>query len=95
VRRAALLSLLLLGACASADTEKGFLDSERRPSVSAKNDTGSCRPWFVSPMKDWGEGGPKHSCWNLLWEVPTAIVAVPLALGVITAPVWVPLVLLH
>ncbi len=94
MRRAALLSLLLLGACATADTDRGFLDSERPRSVSAKNDTGACRPWFVSPSRDWGEGAPKHSCWNLLWEVPAAAVAVPLALGLVTAPVWVPIILL-
>ena len=92
MRRAALLSLLLLGACAGADTREGFLDSERP--VSAKNDTGSCRPFFISPSLDWGAGAPKHSCWNRLWEVPVALVAVPLALGVITSPVWVPIVLL-
>ena len=96
MRPAALLALLLLsGGCASADMEKGFLDSERPRSTSVKNDTGACRPWFVSPAKDWGEGAPKHSCWNLVWEVPAALVAVPLALGIITAPVWLPIILFH
>jgi hypothetical protein len=88
--------LLLLGACAGLDKkDESFLEGDRPHSVSAKNDTGDCKPWFVSPMRDWGEGAPKHSCWNLLWEVPTAIVAVPLALAFVTAPVWVPIVLLH
>ncbi len=92
MRRAALLSLLLLGACATADTNKGFLDSEQP--VTAAKDTGSCRPFFLSPALDWGAPAPKHSCWNRLWEVPVALVAVPLALGIMTAPVWVPVVLL-
>ncbi|MBI5247785.1 MAG: hypothetical protein HY923_11460 [Elusimicrobia bacterium] len=92
MRRAALLSLLLLGACATADTEKGFLDSERQ--VAAAPDTGSCRPFFIAPSLDWGSGAPKHSCWHRLWEVPAALVAVPVALAIITAPVWLPIVVL-
>jgi len=92
VRRAALLSLLLLGACAGADTNTGFLDSERP--VSAAPDTGSCRPFFIAPSLDWGAGAPKHSCWHRLWEVPVALVAVPVALAVLTAPIWVPIVAL-
>jgi hypothetical protein len=96
VRAAALLSLLLLGACASADTERGsFLDSDRPRAISSEKDTGSCRPWFVNPGRDWGEGANKHSCWNLLWEVPAAIIAVPAALAFVTAPIWVPIVLLR
>lgn len=95
MRRAALLSLLLLGACASAEKQDGFfLDGDKPHATSAKNDTGSCKPWFVKPDRDWGEGAPKHSCWNLVWEVPTAIVAVPVILAVVTSPVWVPIVLL-
>jgi len=96
VRRAALLALLLAGACASADTKEreGFLDADRPHSASSKDDTGNCKPWFVAPSKDWGEGAPKHSCWNRFWEVPTAIVVVPIALAVLTAPVWVPIILL-
>ena len=96
MRQAALLALLLLtGGCATSELDHGFLDSDRPRATSPKNDTGACKPWFVSPMRDWGEGAPKHSCWNLLWEVPTAIVVVPVALAVITAPVWLPIVLLH
>ena len=93
MRQAALLSLLLLGACATADTERGFLDSERPRAASSA--TGSCKPFFVSPSRDWGEGAPRHSCWNLLWEVPTALVVAPIAIGVVTAPIWVPIVLFH
>ena len=96
MRRAALLALLVLAAgCATGESERGFLDSERPRSQAARNDTGSCKPWFVSPSRDWGEGSPRHSCWNLLWEVPTAIVAVPIALAIVTSPVWIPIVLLH
>jgi len=94
VRRAALLLVLLLGACASFDKENDAFLNDRPHSTSAKADTGSCKPWFVSPSRDWGEGAPKHSCWNLLWEVPTALVVVPVALAFVTAPVWAPIVLL-
>ena len=71
---------------------KGFLDSERP--VAAAKATGSCRPFFIVPSLDWGTGAPNHSCWNRLWEVPAALVAVPVALAIITAPVWVPIVVL-
>lgn len=95
MRRAALLALLLLGACASADKERdAFFEGDRPHTASEKRDTGRCKPWFVSPSRDWGEGAPKHSCWNRLWEVPTAIVVVPVALAVMTAPIWVPVILL-
>lgn len=95
MRRAVLLALLLLGGCASlSEKDQAFLDGDRKHSTSEKAATGSCKPWFVSPSRDWGEGAPKHSCWNLLWEVPVALVAVPLALGIITAPVWGPILLL-
>lgn len=87
---------MLLGACASAGGERGvFLDGDLPHSVSASSDTGSCRPFFVSPSLDWGEGAPRHSCWNRLWEVPAALVAVPVALAVFTAPIWGPIVLLR
>lgn len=96
MRRAALLALLLAGACASAENREreAFLDGDRPHSASSKDDTGRCKPWFVSPSRDWGEGAPKHSCWNRFWEVPTAIVVVPVALAIMTAPVWAPIVLL-
>ncbi len=95
MRRAALLGLLLLGACSALDKkDEAFLEGDRPHSVSSKKDTGSCKPFFVSPAKDWGEGAPKHSCWNLVWEVPTAIVVVPVALALMTSPVWVPILLL-
>jgi len=96
VRRAALISLLLLGACASLDKEsESFLEGDRPHTASSKAATGSCKPWFVTPTRDWGAGAPKHSCWNRLWEVPTAIVVVPVALAILTSPVWVPIVLLQ
>lgn len=38
---------------------------------------------------------PRHSCWNLVWEVPVTMVAVPAALALFTAPVWVPVLLLR
>lgn len=95
MRRLALLVLLLLGACASLDREDGpFLDGDRAHSASSKHDTGSCKPWFVSPARDWGEGAPKHSCWNRLWEVPAALVVAPIAIAIVTAPVWAPILVL-
>ncbi len=88
-----LLAASLLGACATAEKESSIFD--RPAAVSSDKDTGSCRPWFVSPSRDWGDGAARHSCWNLAWEIPVALVAVPLALGLVTAPVWAPLVLLR
>lgn len=91
--RSAALALLLLCAGCAAERPR-FLDEPPRRE-SATPDTGSCRPWFVgSPL--WSdEAPPRHSCWNLAWEVPVALVAVPLALGALTAPVWAPIVLLR
>ena len=61
MRRAVLLALLLLVGCASlSEKDQAFLDGDKR-AASAKADTGSCKPWFVSPARDWGEGAPKHS----------------------------------
>jgi len=95
VRRAVLLSLLLLGACASLEKEdQAFLEGDRAHSAASKNDTGSCKPWFVSPEKDWGQGAPRHSCWHRLWEVPAAIVVAPIAIAIVTAPIWVPILVL-
>jgi hypothetical protein len=95
VRGAALFALLLLGACAGAEERGGFLDSERPSKISAEADTGSCRPFFVTPSRDWGEGAAKHSCWNRLWEVPAAIIVAPIAIAIVTAPIWAPIVLLR
>ncbi|MBI2385184.1 MAG: hypothetical protein HYV14_04135 [Elusimicrobia bacterium] len=95
MRRAVLLSFLVLGACASLDKEnETFLEGDRAHSAAAKHDTGGCKPWFVSPSRDWGEGAPRHSCWNRLWEVPTAVVVAPIAIAIVTAPIWVPIVVL-
>jgi hypothetical protein len=62
-------------------------------------ETGRCKPLFGGVSMDARENERRRSCWNRLWEVPTAIVVVPVAIGVIvagaTAPIWVPLVLLH
>jgi len=51
--------------------------------------------------QDWDapEEDEPQSCWNLLWEVPTSIVVYPtvtvLFVGVVTSPVWAPLIFLH
>lgn len=96
MRRAVLLALLLGAGCATLDKEdQAFLESDRPHAVSSKNDTGSCKPWFVAPSRDWGEGAPRHSCWNRLWEVPAALVVAPVAIALATTPIWVPILLLH
>jgi hypothetical protein len=62
-------------------------------------ETGRCKPLFGGVTMDSRENERRRSCWNRAWEVPAAIVVVPIAVGVIlagaTAPIWVPLVLLH
>ncbi|MFI5350055.1 MAG: hypothetical protein ACHQ2Z_10960 [Elusimicrobiota bacterium] len=66
---------------------------------TAEPETGRCKPLFGALTMDDRENERRRSCWNRLWEVPTAVVVVPLAIGVIvglaTAPVWAPLLLLH
>lgn len=62
-------------------------------------ETGRCKPLFGGVTMDPRENERRRSCWNRLWEVPTAIVIVPIAVGVVvgaaTAPIWAPLILLH
>ena len=69
-------------------------------------ETGRCKP-LLRPLtrrfeeSDWKalEADQGHSCWNLLWEVPASIVAYPAAavilVGGVTAPVWLPILLLR
>ena len=67
-------------------------------------ESGRCRPLLRSLFKesadDWAgqEANKRRSCWNRVWEVPTAAVAYPATVGVIiglvTIPIWVPLLLL-
>jgi hypothetical protein len=61
-------------------------------------ETGTCKPLLPFFIKDWQED-KRHSCWNRLWEVPTAVVVYPTVavafVGLVTAPIWVPLLLLH
>jgi len=62
-------------------------------------ETGRCKPLFGAVTMDARENERRRSCWNRLWEVPTAIVVVPITIGVIigaaTAPIWAPIFLLH
>lgn len=62
-------------------------------------ETGRCKPLFGAIAMDPRENERRRSCWNRLWEVPTALVAVPITAGIIvgvaTAPIWAPLLLLH
>ncbi|MDE2144143.1 MAG: hypothetical protein KGJ84_17175 [Elusimicrobia bacterium] len=61
--------------------------------------TGRCLPLFRNPSYDEREAGPRRSCWNRVWEVPAALIAVPAAVlvvaGVATAPIWAPLLFLR
>ena len=68
-------------------------------------ESGRCRPLLGPLLKDlssedWEgqEANKRRSCWNRVWEVPTAIVAYPALVGIfvgfVTAPIWVPLLLL-
>jgi hypothetical protein len=93
IARALALSLVLLfGGCAASEPK--FLDDRMESSAAPRAaDTGKCRPWFKDSIFT-DKVPPKHSCWNLMWEVPVALVAVPLALGFVTAPIWVPILLL-
>jgi hypothetical protein len=93
-RALALSCVLLFGGCASAEPK--FLDDRMESSSSSAPraaDTGSCRPWFKDSLFS-DKRPPNHSCWNLLWEVPVALVAVPAAIGFATAPIWLPILLL-
>jgi hypothetical protein len=100
--------LLLLSGCAGTGAIKKNFPQD---SHAVEPETGGgCRP-LMDPLIDaldtsrWGAGrddlelrsNRDHSCWNRVWEVPTAIVAYPTAtvflVGVVTSPVWVPLLL--
>ncbi|MBI3564263.1 MAG: hypothetical protein HY079_03595, partial [Elusimicrobia bacterium] len=73
-----------MSACASAPRAP-----EAAP-AAAPAASGGCRPFFVDPGVFSDAPPPRHSCWNLSWEIPVAAVVVPVTLGLLTAPVWVP-----
>lgn len=58
-------------------------------------ETGRCRPLFTLERD---ENARRRSCLNRLWEVPAALVVYPagaaIIIGVGTAAIWVPLLLL-
>lgn len=60
-------------------------------------ESGTCTPLFA-PLSDSWTSEKRHSCANRFWEVPAAVIVYPtiavLAVGIITAPVWVPLLIL-
>lgn len=62
-------------------------------------DTGRCLPLFEAPGFDERDVRPRRSCWNRAWEVPVAVIAVPavflLAVGLISAPIWAPILFLR
>lgn len=59
-------------------------------------ETGTCKSLFAALRNDWLEE-KRESCWHRVWEVPAAVVFYPgvagIALAVITAPIWVPILL--
>jgi hypothetical protein len=95
MRPLALAALVFLsGACASTQ-EARFVEDKGASAAARAQDTGSCRPFFKEPSLWMDEADvPRHSCWHRLWEIPAAMVAVPLFIGVVTAPVWAPIILL-
>jgi hypothetical protein len=90
---AVVISALLFSGCAS-NGAKASPTNDQEAAAADSMDTGGCRPWFEdSPL--WSNApAPRHSCWNLVWEVPATLVAVPLFLGIATAPVWAPILFL-
>ena len=85
--------------CACATTEQAPRTYVGEGSPNLASETGGCKPIFISPYADEPENTPRHSCWNRVWEVPAALIVVPLAIGILvgaaTAPIWVPLFLIH
>ena len=69
-----------------------------------ESESGACRP-LMNPLlyafdADWEwKSSRLHSCWHRVWEVPTAVVVYPVVagflVGLITSPVWGPMLLLH
>lgn len=60
-------------------------------------ETETYRSLFAPFRNDWLED-KRHWCWHRIWEIPTAVVVYPsvvaLAIGIVTAPLWGPLLLL-
>ena len=60
-------------------------------------ETGTCKSLFPFFRNEWLED-KRHSCWHRVWEVPAAVVFYPsfaiVVIGVITSPIWVPLLFL-
>lgn len=81
--------------CACASTRPRESEGLSRPGASfyTAQDEG-CKPVFRIER----DPHERHSCWNRLWEVPAAIVVVPVAaaviVGVATSPIWVPILVL-
>lgn len=86
---------LCLTGCATSGRRSAFERDEDAAILQA--DEGACKPLLGYLELDRDEE-KRHSCWNRVWEVPAALVAYPVAgavlLGAVTAPVWVPLILL-
>lgn len=99
---AAAALLVLLSACATAPgpVRKDFLPGDAAGAEAASlKDPGGCRPLFMADPEEPRPDEGRRSCWNRLWEVPTALVVYPAVIvvlvGVATAPVWAPLLFLR
>ena len=99
------LALCLTGCAASGRTrDDAFLKTPASGAFPAEppvldEDTGSCRPLLRHLELERDEHKDvRHSCWNRVWEVPTAVVVYPavavIMIGAITSPIWVPLIFL-
>lgn len=96
--------LSLLSGCATPRASEKHDRYETTGSSEPEEE--GCRP-LMDPLVHsfdfarWEEKGlqRRHSCWHRLWEVPTAIVVYPVLagafIGLVTAPVWAPLLFLH
>lgn len=60
-------------------------------------ESGTCPSLFAALSDSW-TAEKRQSCAHRLWEVPAAIIAYPtiavLALGIVTAPIWGPILIL-
>lgn len=91
--RCLLLTAVLVAGCATSPARRDASADQAPPA----EDDGGCRPLFGDDLLRSWDSAPeeRHSCWNRLWEVPVALVVVPVALAVVSAPIWVPIVLLR
>lgn len=90
--------LCALSGCASLEREPFAAEPWETAEGPPAPDTGACKPLLRAPGLDSREDERKRSCWNRLWEVPVVVAGVPIVIlalaGIVTAPIWVPLILI-